>query len=76
MTALQDYQKINSGGGPIYIPAWTEVTVSIGLTFIACLTYLFIVENFNILDKSEMEAANKSQKLTEDSKPGSHTLGA
>lgn len=41
-------KHINQYGGS-YFPAWTEVVVSLGLVSIACLAYLFIVENFNII---------------------------
>jgi Ni/Fe-hydrogenase subunit HybB-like protein len=40
-------QYLNQFGGS-YAPAWTEYVVSAGLVSIACLLYLFIVENFNI----------------------------
>ncbi|WP_019851426.1 NrfD/PsrC family molybdoenzyme membrane anchor subunit [Desulfitobacterium sp. PCE1] len=39
---------LNQYGGH-YFPAWTEIIVSLGLVSIACLAYLFIAENFNIL---------------------------
>ena len=46
---------LNQHGGH-YFPAWTEVIVSLGLVSIACLAYLFIAENFNILGHHESEA--------------------
>jgi Ni/Fe-hydrogenase subunit HybB-like protein len=42
-------QYINKDGG-YYFPAWSEFMVSIGLVAIACLVYLFITENFSIID--------------------------
>jgi len=39
---------LNQHGGH-YSPAWTEIIVSLGLVSIACLVYLFIAENFNIM---------------------------
>lgn len=42
-------QYLNRDGG-YYFPAWTEFVVSLGLVSIACLVYLFIVENFSILE--------------------------
>lgn len=47
MTGMGEY--INASGG-YYFPAWTEFVVSAGLVSIACLLYLFIAENFSILD--------------------------
>ncbi|WP_434511106.1 NrfD/PsrC family molybdoenzyme membrane anchor subunit [Desulfitobacterium sp. AusDCA] len=48
---------LNQYGGH-YFPAWTEIIVSLGLTSIACLIYLFIVENFNIINHSGSESMN------------------
>ncbi len=45
---------LNQYGGH-YFPAWTEVIVSLGLVSIACLAYLFIAENFNILEHQKSE---------------------
>ncbi|EGW38681.1 NrfD/PsrC family molybdoenzyme membrane anchor subunit [Desulfosporosinus sp. OT] len=45
-TGLGKY--LNQHGGH-YSPAWTEIVVSLGLVSIACLAYLFIAENFNIM---------------------------
>ncbi|MDP4128384.1 MAG: Ni/Fe-hydrogenase cytochrome b subunit [Bacillota bacterium] len=45
-TGLGKY--LNRYGGH-YFPAWTEIIVSLGLVSIACLAYLFIVENFSII---------------------------
>jgi Ni/Fe-hydrogenase subunit HybB-like protein len=47
MTGMGPY--LNKYGGH-YFPAWTEFAVSAGLVSIACLLYLFIAENFSILD--------------------------
>jgi len=47
MTGMGEY--INASGG-YYFPAWTEFVVSAGLVSIACLGYLFIAENFSIMD--------------------------
>jgi len=47
MTGMGEY--LNKYGGH-YFPAWTEFVVSAGLVSIACLAYLFIAENFSILD--------------------------
>ena len=47
MTGMGEY--INASGG-YYFPAWTEFVVSAGLVSIACLVYLFIAENFSIMD--------------------------
>lgn len=47
MTGMGEY--INAFGGS-YFPAWTEFIVSAGLVSIACLLYLFIAENFSIMD--------------------------
>ena len=46
---------LNQYGGH-YFPAWTEILVSLGLVSIACLAYLFIAENFNILGHHSVEA--------------------
>lgn len=46
-TGMGEY--LNRYGGH-YFPAWTEFAVSLGLVSIACLVYLFIAENFSILD--------------------------
>jgi Ni/Fe-hydrogenase subunit HybB-like protein len=46
MTGMGEY--LNRAGGQ-YFPSWTEFVVSAGLVCIACLIYLFIVENFNIV---------------------------
>ncbi|WP_088189205.1 NrfD/PsrC family molybdoenzyme membrane anchor subunit [Desulfosporosinus sp. FKA] len=46
---------LNQHGGH-YFPAWTEFIVSLGLVSIACLAYLFIVENFNIIEHRGTEA--------------------
>ncbi|NLI93304.1 MAG: Ni/Fe-hydrogenase cytochrome b subunit [Peptococcaceae bacterium] len=46
-TGLGGY--LNQYGGH-YFPAWTEFAVSAGLVSIACLLYLFITENFSIID--------------------------
>lgn len=47
---------LNQYGG-YYFPAWTEIIVSLGLVSIACLAYLFLVENFNILGHQGSEHA-------------------
>ncbi|MCL1790871.1 MAG: polysulfide reductase NrfD [Peptococcaceae bacterium] len=46
MTGLGGYMNAS---GASYFPAWTEITVSVGLVCIACLLYLFIAENFSIV---------------------------
>jgi Ni/Fe-hydrogenase subunit HybB-like protein len=43
--------------GPGYIPAWTEIAVSVGLVAGGMLVYCFIVENFKIVDHSEKHHA-------------------
>jgi len=48
MTGMAEYLNGTLGGH--YFPAWTEFLVSAGLVSIACLLYLFIAENFSILD--------------------------
>ncbi|HHV65874.1 MAG TPA: Ni/Fe-hydrogenase cytochrome b subunit [Peptococcaceae bacterium] len=48
LTGMRDYLSGTLGGS--YFPAWTEIVVSAGLVSIACLVYLFIAENFSILD--------------------------
>lgn len=50
MTGMGQY--LNHYGGH-YFPAVTEFIVSAGLVSIACLAYLFIVENFSILEHRE-----------------------
>lgn len=47
ITGMGEY--VNAYGG-YYFPAWTEFVVSAGLVAIACLLYLFIAENFSIVD--------------------------
>ena len=47
MIGMAEY--INQHGGS-YFPMWTELVVSAGLVAIACLLYLFIAENFSIVD--------------------------
>ncbi|AET70344.1 polysulfide reductase [Desulfosporosinus orientis DSM 765] len=47
-------KHLNQHGG-YYFPAWTEFIVSLGLVSIACLAYLFIVENFNIIEHQGTE---------------------
>lgn len=54
---------LNQYGGS-YFPAWTEIIVSLGLVSIACLVYLFIVENFNIIGHQESEPVE--DVMTED----------
>jgi Ni/Fe-hydrogenase subunit HybB-like protein len=48
-------KHLNQYGG-YYFPAWTEIIVSLGLVSIACLAYLFIVENFSILSHQGSES--------------------
>lgn len=48
LTGMGEYLNGTLGGS--YFPAWTEFVVSAGLVSIACLFYLFIAENFSILD--------------------------
>jgi Ni/Fe-hydrogenase subunit HybB-like protein len=70
-TALQEYMSPTGQG---YWPKLTEITVSIGLVCIACLLYLLIAENFNILDRhrqKELEA-----ELPVDVKTDGQTFGA
>lgn len=43
---------LNQAGGS-YAPAWTEYVVSAGLVSIACLLFLFLSENFNIVPRHE-----------------------
>jgi Ni/Fe-hydrogenase subunit HybB-like protein len=45
LTGMGEY--LGRDGGQ-YFPSWMEFTVSAGLVCIACLVYLFVVENFNI----------------------------
>lgn len=67
MTGMRDYLSGNLGGA--YFPAWTELVVSAGLVAIACLAYLFIVENFRILDHTESKPVKVM--MTE---PGEYSL--
>jgi Ni/Fe-hydrogenase subunit HybB-like protein len=48
LTGMREYLSGTLGGS--YFPAWTEFVVSAGLVSIACLIYLFIAENFSIID--------------------------
>ncbi|AFM41656.1 polysulfide reductase [Desulfosporosinus acidiphilus SJ4] len=48
---------LNQYGGH-YFPALTEVIVSLGLVSIACLAYLFIAENFNIIHHQGSETVD------------------
>jgi Ni/Fe-hydrogenase subunit HybB-like protein len=48
LTGMREYLSGTLGGS--YFPAWTEFVVSAGLVSIACLLYLFIAENFSIID--------------------------
>lgn len=50
-------KHLNQHGG-YYFPAATEFIVSLGLVSIACLAYLFIVENFNIIEHHGSESAD------------------
>ncbi|NLI92104.1 MAG: hydrogenase, partial [Peptococcaceae bacterium] len=63
MTGMGEY--LNKYGGH-YFPAWTEFVVSAGLVSIACLLYLFIAENFSILDHRGSEPVKGI--MTEDGK--------
>jgi Ni/Fe-hydrogenase subunit HybB-like protein len=45
-TGMADY--LNASGGS-YFPSWQEFVISFGLVALACIGYLFIVENFNVL---------------------------
>lgn len=56
---------LNRHGGS-YFPAWTEFIVSLGLVAIACLAYLFIAENFNIMGHQESEHAEEIMIESED----------
>lgn len=48
LTGMGGYLSGTLGGS--YFPAWTEFVVSFGLVSIACLIYLFLAENFSIID--------------------------
>jgi Ni/Fe-hydrogenase subunit HybB-like protein len=52
LTGMGEY--LNRAGGQ-YFPSWMEFVVSAGLVSIACLIYLFVVENFNITGGSKHE---------------------
>lgn len=52
---------LNRFGGE-YFPAWTEFIVSLGLVSMACLAYLFIVENFNVLGHKSKQAEKAAQQ--------------
>ena len=54
---------LNQYGG-YYFPAWTEIIVSLGLVSLACLAYLFIAENFNIIGHQASEPVE--DVMTED----------
>ncbi|MEG6614990.1 NrfD/PsrC family molybdoenzyme membrane anchor subunit [Peptococcaceae bacterium 1198_IL3148] len=43
--------------GPGYVPAWTEIVVTVGLVCGGILVYCFIVENFNIVQHDEESPA-------------------
>ncbi|NMA69860.1 MAG: Ni/Fe-hydrogenase cytochrome b subunit [Desulfitobacterium sp.] len=51
---------LNRFGGS-YFPAWTEFIVSLGLVSMACLAYLFVVENFNVLGHKSDKAKKEEQ---------------
>lgn len=62
-TGTRDYFSGYLGG--TYFPSWTEFAVSIGLVAIACLLYLFIAENFNILGHKHVAEPAKKELSTE-----------
>lgn len=70
MTGMGEYLNGTIGGS--YFPAWTEFTVSAGLVSIACLIYLFVAENFNILDNSHSEPVEMEMVRPEKGKYASY----
>jgi len=53
------FNRVNVGGfamlrtnGDFYIPAWTEVTISLGVVSVVALVFLFVIEQFHIWEKS------------------------
>ncbi len=62
-------------GNPVYLPAWTEVTISAGVVSAATLAFLYLVERFRVWEQRPADADADPLKLPEFDRVGMTWLG-
>ncbi len=62
--------------GTFYLPAWTEVAISIGIVAASVLAFLFILEHFKIWEQRPADPDADPMKLPEFDPVGNTWLGA
>jgi Ni/Fe-hydrogenase subunit HybB-like protein len=64
-----------SRGNRLYVPAWTEFAVTLGIVALATLVFLFMIEHFKIWEKRPADPDADPRKLPEFSQVGFTWLG-
>jgi Ni/Fe-hydrogenase subunit HybB-like protein len=74
--------RVNAGGlaqlgrgDSLYLPAWTEITVSAGVVSAVVLAFLYVVERFNVWEERPADPDADPSKLPEFDKVGATWLG-
>jgi Ni/Fe-hydrogenase subunit HybB-like protein len=62
-------------GGPLYMPRWTEIAITLGIVAAATLVFLFIVEHFKIWEERPADPKADPRKLPEFHKVDTTWLG-
>jgi Ni/Fe-hydrogenase subunit HybB-like protein len=62
-------------GSGLYLPAWTEVTISAGVVSAAVLAFLFLVERFHVWEQRPVDPQADRLKLPEFDRVGTTWLG-
>ncbi len=74
--------RINVGGfmhlsrGDFYLPAWTEIAISVGIVSAAMLVFMFMVEHFKVWEKRPADPAADPRRLPEFDEVGLTWLGS
>lgn len=64
-----------SRGNTLYLPAWSEVTVSLGIVAVAALVFLFMIERFKVWEERPADPRAEPRKLPELDEIGQTWLG-
>jgi Ni/Fe-hydrogenase subunit HybB-like protein len=61
--------------GAFYVPAWTEVAITLGIVAVATLAFLFVIEHFKIWEQRPADPDAEPAKLPEFDDVGTTWLG-